>query len=209
MTHWVQPLIPAELQDIVPRGTIEQLTAFADLVRKWNPKINLVAKSSLDELWHRHIVDSLQLALLAPDATTWSDLGSGGGFPGVVLAIARPATHFTLIESDQRKAAFLTVARQSLSLANLTVLAKRIDQVEPQGADVVSARALAPLPDLLAHVHRHLDEQGLAVLPKGRGAADETAAARQLWDFQVETRASMTDAEASILLIRNIRACNR
>lgn len=192
----------------VSRETTGRLEIYADLLRRWNPKINLVSKSTIANLWARHMLDSAQIFGLAPDsAQTWGDLGSGGGFPGAVVAIMaqelRPGMSVTLIESDQRKATFLrTVARETGTA--FAVRAERIEATEPLAADVISARALAPLTDLLFFAKRHLALGGVAIFPKGANARNEIAAALETWRFDCETYPSETDEEAVILKIGDI-----
>ena len=194
----------------VSRETIQNLEHFAALVTKWTPKINLIAKGSVPDIWDRHIIDSVQLYRFAPKAyEKWADLGSGGGFPGIILAILakekQPNAHVTLIESDQRKSTFLRTAARELRLS-ITVIAERIEQTAPLGADVVSARALAPLPSLLPLVGRHMRDGGICLLHKGKQAAQEVADAKNDWSFDLEDHASMTDPEARLLVIQRISA---
>ncbi|GAA0297244.1 16S rRNA (guanine(527)-N(7))-methyltransferase RsmG [Rhodovulum strictum] len=193
----------------VSRETSERLAGFAALLRKWNPVINLVARSTLDALEERHLVDSAQLFQhLPPSARRWADLGSGGGFPGLVIAIlaAEQAPDLTveLIESDQRKATFLRTAARELGLGNVTVLAERIESLPPRHADVISARALAPLTELLDHAERHLAEDGIALFPKGARHGEELDAALASWRFDVQKIPSTTDPQAVILKIGGI-----
>ncbi len=191
----------------VSRETEAALAAFAALVRRWTPAINLVAPSTLPDLDHRHIADSAQLLPLAPTGWThWADLGSGGGFPGIVIAIlarGRSDAHVTLVESDQRKATFLRTAARELGLA-VTVHAARAESLLPLNADVLTARALAPLSQLLPLAHRHLRPGGTALFPKGRRHAQETAEARQTWHFDLTEHPSQTDPEGRILQIERI-----
>ncbi|WP_108813323.1 16S rRNA (guanine(527)-N(7))-methyltransferase RsmG [Loktanella sp. Alg231-35] len=194
----------------VSRETIADLESFAALTTKWTQKINLISRNTSDAIWDRHIVDSVQIYRYAPKVfTKWVDLGSGGGFPGIVMAILGKARHpeaqFTLIESDQRKAAFLRTAARDLSL-KVDVIAKRVGDVAPQEADVVSARALAPLSALLGMTSRHLHTDGVALLPKGKQAQQEIAEAQKSWRFQLEDHASFTDPEACILAIQRIES---
>jgi len=207
--QWSEPDLPGELAAIVPRGTLDKLVDLSALVRKWNPKINLIGKSTEGEIWHRHIVDSLQLLSIAAPSVRWCDIGSGGGFPGLIIALARPETDVTLIESDQRKCAFLIIAKQRLDLKNVDIRDERIEDVKPLAADTVSARALAPLSKLLPLVKRHMAKDGQALLMKGANVEQEITEAHRHWDFQMERRSSMTDPESSILIIRNIQACQR
>jgi len=192
----------------VSRETIAKLRAYADLIIRWNPKINLVAPSTIPELWQRHIVDSAQIFTHAPrGARHWVDIGSGGGLPGLVCAVlaqdVMPQCRFSLIESDQRKCAFLMTAARELGLT-VAVLAKRAEAVAPQQADIVSARALAPLPVLLGLVCRHLQPDGVALLPKGKNHEQELAAARAEWQFNATTIESRTDNLARLLIIKDI-----
>jgi len=180
----------------------------AVLLRKWNPAINLVAPSTLDELEERHIADSLQLVSLAPPGPKhWADLGSGGGFPGLVVAAVlaerAPAARVTLVESDRRKASFLRTAARGMGL-DVTVRAERAEAIAPLGAEVVSARALAPLHTLLGLAERHMAAGGLALFPKGARAQEEIEVARKQWRFVLESHMSRTDPQASVLVVREI-----
>lgn len=192
----------------VSRETLAALQQYEELVRRWTPAINLVSKATLLDLWDRHIVDSAQIFALCPfSATSWADLGSGGGFPGVVIAILakqlKPDLRVTLVESDLRKATFLRQAAQTLALP-VTVRSSRIEVLDPLNAEVISARALAPLADLLAYADRHLAAGGVAVFPKGARYAEELAEAQKTWAFDVDAQQSLSDADAAILVIRNI-----
>lgn len=192
----------------VSRETLAKLEQYCALLAKWNARINLVAPSTIPDLWARHIVDSAQIFRHAPaTAKHWVDLGSGGGLPALVCAIlaqeALPECRFTLVESDKRKAAFLLSAARELQLA-LTVVSDRAETLALQQADIVSARALAPLPQLLAWVARHLAENGVALLPKGKNYATELAAARHEWQFETEIFESQTDPLARLLLLKGI-----
>ena len=182
---------------------LEVLEVLEAEVRRWTPAINLVSQGSLPDLWTRHVADSAQLWPLAPGARTWVDLGAGAGFPGlVVAALGAPALAVTLIESDGRKAAFLRGTARAMGLA-VTVLDQRAEAAPPQGADVVSARALAPLAALLPLVARHLAPAGTALLPKGRAAQAEVAEARARgWRFDLDAVQSRTDPDGRILRLR-------
>lgn len=192
----------------VSRETIEKLEKFADITRKWNPSINLVAKSTIPDLWNRHILDSVQLYQYAPiEPRKWLDIGSGGGFPGIVMAVIAaeksPKTSFVFIESDQRKSTFLRSAVRELGLT-VTVIASRIEETEAQHADVVSARALSALAELFPLINRHLVAGGTAILPKGRTFQTEIDAAMTDWHFDVQAHQSMTDEEAHVLVVKGI-----
>jgi 16S rRNA (guanine527-N7)-methyltransferase len=186
-------------------ATAARLDTFADLLLRWNSRINLVAERDAAAIRTRHIADSLQLVpLLPPGEGPVGDLGSGGGFPGLVLAIAtgRP---FHLVESDRRKAAFLTEAAARLGLDRVRVHPTRIEAVTLPPLAALTARALAPLADLLPHADRLLAPGGVAIFPKGRSAEDELTAARTHWHVQVERFASRTDPHATIFRLSEIR----
>ncbi|MBY6056420.1 16S rRNA (guanine(527)-N(7))-methyltransferase RsmG [Leisingera daeponensis] len=191
----------------VSRETIERLEIFESVIRKWNPTINLVSKSSLDQLWTRHIADSIQVFRCTTSPRHWVDIGSGGGFPGLIVALMAaeeaPDMKVTLIESDQRKSAFLRNAARECGVP-ISVLSKRIEQVDRQSADVLSARALADLSELLGFAERHLAEDGVALFPKGGSWKKEVDNAREQWRFALETAKSLTEPEAVILKIRGV-----
>ena len=188
----------------VSRETDACCKKFAALVRLWNPRINLVSKASLEALETRHIADSTQVAQAIPDSITWADLGSGGGFPGLVVAICKPDAQVTLVESDQRKAVFLRRAAGELGLA-VTVYPKRIEDVPPLLPDVISARALAPLEKLIPLAIRHGRPDTRYVFPKGAKHRDEIEAARASWRFDIDVQPSRTEKEAVILVMENIQ----
>lgn len=183
-----------------------RLAHYATLIRKWNPAINLVATGSLDQLEQRHITDSAQLARLCPAPQgCWLDIGSGGGLPGLVVAIFHPELSVRLVDSDRRKVAFLQTAIRELELENCTAAAARIEELPPADAGNLSARALAPLDRLMPYLDRHLAQDGTAWLMKGRNWQTELTAARQDWGFDAEIHPSTTDPDAAILQIRNVR----
>jgi 16S rRNA (guanine527-N7)-methyltransferase len=192
----------------VSRETEERLLLLQESVIKWNRAINLVSKSSMDDIFVRHIIDSAQIfALAGVVAGTWADLGSGGGFPGLVVACLAaektPELKMVLVESDQRKSAFLRSAAQRLKL-QVDVRSERIETMVPIGANVVSARALAPLPQLCAYVSRHISMNGIALLHKGANREGEIAGARQQWNFQMQQIQSITDPTAVILKLEGL-----
>ncbi|WP_431282652.1 16S rRNA (guanine(527)-N(7))-methyltransferase RsmG [Humitalea sp. 24SJ18S-53] len=176
-----------------------------DLLIRWNQRINLVAKADRDTLWQRHVVDSEQLLdLLPPGQTPAADLGSGGGFPGLVLACLsdRP---WHLVEVDRRKAAFLVAAAGEIGLPNVRVHVARIEDVVLPPLGVLTARALAPLGTLLGFAERLLAPDGVALFPKGRNAEAELTAARPDWHMALERFPSRTDPDATIFRISGIR----
>jgi 16S rRNA (guanine527-N7)-methyltransferase len=187
----------------VSRETEERLRLYADAIRRWNPTINLVSKSDLPDLWQRHILDSLQLLpLLPPSASRAIDLGSGGGLPAIVLAIASGIS-FTLVESDARKAAFLREAIRATG-APATVVNARIEAVDLPPASIVTARALAPLPRLLDFASRFLATDGVFLFPKGRNAQSELTEARTGWQMEAECFASAIDPDATVLRLSHV-----
>jgi 16S rRNA (guanine527-N7)-methyltransferase len=180
-----------------------RLRQFAELVTKWSNKINLVSKHDLPHLWERHIQDSLALVPYIPAGTNAAiDLGSGAGFPGLVLAI-ETGIAFTLIESDSRKAAFLMEAARELA-APLKVLNARIETAKTTPAPLVTARALAPLDKLLGLAVPHLAAEGICLFPKGRKVEEELKAAALLWRYQLERCTNPCNAEACILKLGQI-----
>ncbi|AZY92585.1 MULTISPECIES: 16S rRNA (guanine(527)-N(7))-methyltransferase RsmG [Paracoccus] len=192
---------------IVSRETHERLTAYEALVRKWNAKINLIAPSTLPEFNSRHIQDSIQIFdhVQFPEGN-WVDLGSGAGLPGIVVSIYAQKAPLTvsLVESDQRKSAFLRTVIRELSLQNVSILTGRIENVPPLAANFVSARALAPLSVLLSMVRRHMHQDGTAIFLKGRSWKAECDEARKEWRFDVTNFPSKTDPDAAILKITGV-----
>lgn len=192
----------------VSRETAARLDRYAALIRTWNPRINLIAPATVADLEQRHIADCLQLVAFAqPTGGLWADLGSGGGLPGLVVAIAcmdRPV-RFLLVESDQRKSAFLRTVIRELGLTNASVTTARIEAIDPLNAAYISARALAPLPRLMPYLDRHLAEDGQAWLMKGRQWQAELSEARKAWKFHHESFASSTQDGAAILKIGGVQ----
>lgn len=191
----------------VSRETLARFDAFVTLLLKWQATTNLVAPSTLGHVWTRHIADSLQLLTLAPDARAWLDLGSGGGFPGLVLACAlaeRSGARVHLVESNAKKAAFLREAARALMLPAL-VHAARIEEVihrwsEP--VDIVTARALAPLADLLAYAAPILKTGAQGLFPKGQDVEVELTEASKYWRIEATLAPSVTSADARIVVVR-------
>lgn len=192
----------------VSRETMEKFAIYAELLKKWNPKINLVAKSTIQNLWDRHIYDSVQFFdLINKDSKKWVDIGSGGGFPGIILAIMAAelpsSPEVLLVESDQRKAVFLrTVLRETEVSAK--VLTSRIEETPPLKADVLTARALADLPKLLQFADLHLANTGTALFAKGANWKKELSEARLAWQFECKPAKSKTDPDAVILQIQGL-----
>lgn len=196
--------------------TLHRLAIYADTLTLWQKRINLVAPSTVTDIWHRHFADSAQILDLAPPSTTietWTDLGSGAGFPGLVIAILLagcppPRPRVVLIESDQRKSAFLgeVVRRTGLaSSISVDILCMRIESATTRGmiasADVVSARALAPLDKLVGLASPLLKASGRGLFLKGRGVKAELAAAKRSFEFSCELVPSRTELEAGIVVM--------
>ncbi|WP_294612946.1 16S rRNA (guanine(527)-N(7))-methyltransferase RsmG [Roseovarius sp.] len=192
----------------VSRETKERLEVYAELLRKWNPKINLVSKATIEDLWWRHIEDSAQVYGLVPHPVDhWADIGSGGGFPGLVVAIIAlergSPQRTTLVESDSRKCAFLrTVIRETG--ANASVLNDRIEALPPMGVNVLSARALGSLDLLLSFAERHLGDGGTAIFPKGVNWEKELLEAQSKWNFKYELVKSKTESGPVIMKIAGV-----
>jgi 16S rRNA (guanine527-N7)-methyltransferase len=182
-----------------------RLRAFAELLLRWNASLNLVAPRDAEVLWERHIADSLQLVPLMPQGVARGiDLGTGGGFPGLILAIAT-GVPFDLIESDRRKASFLRTAVLE-SRAPATVHCCRIEDAVVPPAPLVTARALAPLTRLLPMAARLLTADGICLLLKGAKAEDELATAAGHWSMDVERLPSRTSPEGVVLRLAGLRA---
>ncbi|AZO25663.1 16S rRNA (guanine(527)-N(7))-methyltransferase RsmG [Mesorhizobium sp. M1E.F.Ca.ET.045.02.1.1] len=193
----------------VSRETFERLQAFEQLFLKWNRSINLAAPSTLDDVWRRHILDSAQLARIAPAAIRWVDLGSGGGFPGLVLGFLlaeRPGASIDLVESNRKKASFLQSVIGQFDLP-ARVLARRIDDSYPfvSTPEIVTARALAALPDLLDLSAPWLSKGARALFHKGRDYRAEVEESTHRWAFDLVEHPSMTDPHGIILEITDLR----
>jgi 16S rRNA (guanine527-N7)-methyltransferase len=186
----------------VSRETLSRFEAYHDLLTRWQATLNLVGGRTLGDAWGRHFWDSAQLHRhIAPDATL-VDLGSGAGFPGLVLAILGGCT-VHLVEADQRKAAFLREAAR-VTETEIVLHVGRAEALEPVAADIVTARALASIDTLLGLAAPWLRDGGVCLFPKGRLAEDEIAAARQRWRFSVTRIASRSDPDATILRLGDI-----
>lgn len=168
-----------------------------------NTDQNLISRAGTGSVWGRHIVDSLQLLPLAQGGL-WLDIGSGAGLPGMVIAIARPAP-MTLLEPRAKRADFLRGVVERLGLGHVTVVQSRAETADSVSANVISARAVASLPTLFAAGARHAAPDCVWLLPKGRGAAEELAAARRTWQGEFRLIPSLTDPEAHIVMARDVR----
>lgn len=181
---------------------LDRLALYLKILEKWQRAINLVGPKTLLDPWRRHILDSAQLAPDINPTDTVADLGSGAGLPGLVLAIMTGAT-MHLVESDQRKATFLREAARETG-TEVTVHTARIEALPPLGADVVTARALAPLTRLLPWVHRHLSPTGRALLLKGAEVDEELTLCGKNWMMDQVHKRSRSDASGTVLIIKNL-----
>jgi 16S rRNA (guanine527-N7)-methyltransferase len=192
--------------DSVSRETWDQLAKFVELLLKWQNTRNLVASSTIPHLWTRHIADSLQLLDVAPAARTWADLGSGAGFPGLVIACklaGEPGANVHLVESVQKKAAFLGAAVTEFALPAI-VHAQRIEEFvarPPTSIDAVTARALAPLDRLIGYAIPLLKKGAVGVFPKGQDVEAELTQASKSWSIEAELIPSKTDPRGRIVLV--------
>ena len=195
---------------IVSRETYENLRDYESLIQKWNPSINLIAKSTLSDIWNRHIVDSAQVyyAASAELSGNCTDIGSGGGLPAIVIAIlaqgADKQVQMTMVESDKRKSVFLRTAIRELGLNNANVVNERIENVQIPVSKFISARALAPLTELFGFAEKLSDDKTTFLFQKGKNWLSEIGIAQNHWSFDYEAIKSETDSNAVILKIRGL-----
>ena len=187
----------------VSRETSERIDQFVALLRKESVHQNLVSATSLNHVFARHIVDSAQLWRLAPDATSWIDLGSGAGLPGLIIAMLGDAP-ITLVESRRLRADWLRRTADVLGLTNVTVELGRLEILKTRPVGVITARAFAPLPKLFTLAHRFSTEETRWILPKGRSAAEELASIAATWHGSFHMEPSVTDPDSAILIARYV-----
>ncbi len=216
-----------DVMENVSRETLSILKTYAELLTAWQARMNLVGPSTLSDIWRRHFLDSAQLYPLLPANDPGSarklkifDLGSGAGFPGLVLAVlarhdkryegGRPL-RVNLVESDRKKAAFLAEAARAVgftpdddSRTAIRIRAERAEAIEPQVADVVTARALAPLERLLPLMARFADDKTVLLVPKGERADAELQGAASDWTMEVDRVPSRSDGRGTILVLRGL-----
>ncbi len=194
----------------VPRETIARLEAFADLLRHENERQNLVSRGTLDRIWERHFLDSAQLTRFAPsNSATWLDLGTGAGFPGLIVAAIHGGP-VTMVESRRLRVDFLRRAADVLGIADqATILLDRVERVPTTEFDVISARAFAPMPELLELAHRFSTGKTRWILPKGRSARSELEAVESSWQGSFRLEPSLTDAESGIIIADAVRPRGR
>lgn len=205
---------PAEFQAAtgVSRETLARLKLYVGLLQDWNARINLVSSRSLEEVWKRHIFDSAQLAaFIPPEARTLVDLGSGAGFPGLVLAILQAESHplrVVLYEAIAKKCRFLNEIAWRVGIA-VEIRNERIEAAKPEPFDVVTARACASLTQLLSYAAPFQDKNTLCLFLKGQSVGAELSEASQTWDFTVDQAPSRSDPSGVILKIRGLRRAAR
>jgi len=198
----------------VSRETLARLDQFVELLLQWQSRINLIAPSTIPKVWTRHVADSLQLLDLAPDARIWVDFGSGGGFPAIPVACAlaeRPGAKVYLIESNSKKAAFLREAAR-ITGAPAVVHAERIENFGDSfagKADVVTARALAPLKSLLDQAFPFLAKGAIGLFLKGQDVEAELTDSAKDWSVEATKSPSLTDPGGCVLIVRRLRRLNR
>jgi 16S rRNA (guanine527-N7)-methyltransferase len=187
----------------VSRETLERLETYEQMLRRWQPVINLVSRQSLTDVWRRHFLDSAQLFDLIPrNARSLLDIGSGAGFPGLVLAILG-VKDVHLVESDQRKAAFLReVSRETFT--DVTIINARIESISPQAFDVVTSRACAALEVLLNYSKPHLGSKTVCLFPKGQSVEEELTTAKKRWNMRYTLVQSASNSAGRIVRLEGI-----
>lgn len=199
------PLGPQGFAELIPvsRETLSRLETYAELLIRWSARINLVGRDTLPDLWRRHILDSAQLRPFVPDsARSLIDLGSGAGFPGLVLALLG-VPDVELVEADSRKSAFLREAARVTGAA-VTIRPCRIQAVPPHAMEVVTARACAPLSRLLDFAHPFLAPHTVCLFPKGERFAEELTVAREGWTIRASVEQSLSDRRGVILRLEQV-----
>ncbi len=192
----------------VSRETCENMRLYYNLLFQWNKKINLVSRKSIDSSWTRHFLDSAQLWFSLPKGVnTWLDFGSGAGFPGLVISTIakelKPDLRVILVEKNRKKGHFLEAVVEKLSL-NATVICSRIEEIEPQKVDVISARAVGRLKSLIEVAYTHRNDKTIGFFPKGKKYRAELEESLQYWIFEVRQVTNLFDKDSPILEIRNI-----
>lgn len=194
----------------VSRETYQKLETYVALLQEWQQKFNLVSNSSLADVWNRHIADSAQLfKYLNNEVDSVYDLGSGAGFPAMVLAVMAqeqyPQIKFTLMESITKKTVYLNAVKQELKLDNVTVINSRSEDLTLPKADVITARAVASLDKLLNCVFKFTSRQTKLIFPKGKSYKEELDEAEKFWNFKLKVDESQTAQDGVILLLENLR----
>lgn len=189
----------------VSRETVDKLSWFTKRVIEENARQNLISPKTETSIWHRHILDSMQLLSHASTQGHWVDLGSGAGFPGLVLGIARPGQQITLIETRRMRIAFLQSVVDALGLKNVSVQGCDIARANVVDADIITARAFAPLPKLFSQAAHLASAKTVWVLPKGISAKAEVVAAQEIWHGVFHVKQSLTNPEAGIVIATEVK----
>jgi 16S rRNA (guanine527-N7)-methyltransferase len=199
-------LRPEDISENVSRETFLRLKIYQDLLETWQKKINLISSGSIPHIWERHFEDSLQLLNYLPlTKKTLVDMGSGAGFPGMVLGIARPETlDVTLIESDRKKCIFLEIVSRE-TISPLKIINSRIEDSPEIQADIITARGLAPLTLLFEYAFPLMKEGSFCLFQKGKNVEMEMEVAQKKWEFTLEIFPSLTDSMARILKIKHLK----
>lgn len=191
----------------VSQETILKWRHYLQMLSKWNPAINLVAPSTLPDAHWRHLTDSVQLLRFLPTPlATLYDLGSGGGFPGLALAMALPHVQVHMIDSDRRKGEFLRAVSRETGLKNSHIHTGRVEEIAYAPGAVVTARGFAPIATILDLLEKDVSQLAGLLLLKGRGYRQELDDARQRWQFQLENYASLTDPNSAILWLSQVQS---
>lgn len=194
----------------VSRETYDKLTTYVRMLKEWQQKFNLVSNNSLSEVWERHVSDSAQLFKYLPDdIDSVYDLGSGAGFPGLVLAIMaqeqRPDLKFRLIESITKKTVYLNAVKTELKLENVSIVNERAEKLKFPAAGVITARAMTALENLLTYAERLANRQTLMIFPKGRSYKEELTVVQKKWNFKLSVKKNEVSSDGVILLLENVR----
>lgn len=194
----------------VSRETYDKLATYVQMLKEWQQKFNLVSNNSISEVWERHISDSAQLFKYLPDdVDSVYDLGSGAGFPGLVLAIMaqeqRPDLKFRLIESITKKTVYLNAVKTELKLENVSIVNERVEKLKLPAAGVITARAMTALENLLTYAERLANRQTLMIFPKGKSYEEELAVAQKKWNFKLAIKKNEVSSDGVILLLQNVR----
>jgi 16S rRNA (guanine527-N7)-methyltransferase len=197
----------------VSHETIHNLSIYEKMLVEWSEKFNLVSASTLPHIWSRHFLDSAQLMKFIPDrAETLADMGAGAGFPGLVLAIMAKGTQRNLkiyeIESTGKKADFLQAVVDQLQL-NVVIRRERVEQIRDLKVDIITARAMKTLPELLVYANHLINKDTICIFPKGQAAVEELTQAKKYWTFQEEINPSCSDDSGNVLVIRSLRYKSR
>lgn len=198
------------LQYNVSRETFKKIKQFAELLKVWNQKMNLVSRNSLEDLWKRHILDSVQLInYISPQVKNLLDIGSGAGFPAIILAILlqekNPETKITLVESITKKTVYLNDVREKLGLSNVKVINSRVENINLPKPNLITARAVAALDVLCGYVSKIGNNNTESLFLKGKSYKDEIAEAEKHWKFDLEVFPNKYSDEGVILKLSNLR----